>query len=106
MVKNLPAMQDTQVQSPGQEDPLENGMATHSSILAQQQHRSAWVPRAHSGSLALLVRTSQCSIWRMSPNIFCIPGFVPKQQDGKIGAVSKRVCSHGIYIFFSILTSF
>ena len=33
MVKNLPAMQETQVQSLGQEDPLERGMATHSSIL-------------------------------------------------------------------------
>ena len=33
MVKNLCAMQDTWVQSLGQEDPLENGMATHSSIL-------------------------------------------------------------------------
>ena len=34
MVKNLPAMQETWVQSQGQEDPLENGMATHSNILA------------------------------------------------------------------------
>ena len=34
MVKNLPALQETQVQSLGQEDPLEKGMATHSSILA------------------------------------------------------------------------
>ena len=34
MVKNLPAMQDTQVRSLGQKDPLEEGMATHSSILA------------------------------------------------------------------------
>ena len=34
MVKNLPAMQETQVQSLDQEDPLEKGMATHSSILA------------------------------------------------------------------------
>ena len=36
-VKNLPAMQETQetqVQSLGREDPLEEGMATHSSILA------------------------------------------------------------------------
>jgi len=33
-VKNLPAMQGTWVQSLGQEDPLEKGMATHSSILA------------------------------------------------------------------------
>ena len=34
MVKILPEMQETQVQSLGQEDPLEKGMATHSSILA------------------------------------------------------------------------
>ena len=34
-VKNLPAMQETWVPSPGQEDPLEKGMAAHSSILAQ-----------------------------------------------------------------------
>ena len=33
-VKNLPAMQETQVQSLGREDPLEKEMATHSSILA------------------------------------------------------------------------
>ena len=33
-VKNLPAMQETWVQSLGQEDPLKKGMATHSSILA------------------------------------------------------------------------
>ena len=34
MVKNLSAMQETQVQSMSQADPLEKGMATHSSILA------------------------------------------------------------------------
>ena len=33
MVKNLPAMQETWVCSLGQEDPLEKGMATHSSVL-------------------------------------------------------------------------
>ena len=33
-VKNLPVMQETQVQSLSQEDPLEEDMATHSSILA------------------------------------------------------------------------
>ena len=38
-VKNLPAIQETQVQSLGQEDPLEKGMATHSSTLAW---RSPW----------------------------------------------------------------
>ena len=38
MVKNLPAMQGTWVQSLGQEDPLEEEMATHSSILAWKFH--------------------------------------------------------------------
>ena len=33
-VKNLPAIQETWARSLGQEDPLEKGMATHSSILA------------------------------------------------------------------------
>ena len=34
MVKNLPAMQETWVWSLGHEDPLQKGLATHSSILA------------------------------------------------------------------------
>ena len=34
IVKNLPAMQETQVRSLGREDPLEKGMAIHSSLLA------------------------------------------------------------------------
>ena len=34
MVKNLPAMQEKQVWYLGQEDPVQKGMATHSSILA------------------------------------------------------------------------
>ena len=34
MVKNLPAMQEPWVGSLGREDPLEKGMATHSSVLA------------------------------------------------------------------------
>ena len=34
MVKNLPVVQETQVRPLGQEDPLEKGMTTHSSILA------------------------------------------------------------------------
>ena len=35
-VKNLPVMQETRVRSLGWEDPLEEGMATHSSILARR----------------------------------------------------------------------
>ena len=36
MVKNLPAVQETQVRSLGWEDPLEKGVATHCSILTQR----------------------------------------------------------------------
>ena len=42
MVKNPPAMQQTPVQSLGWKDPLEKGMATHSSILAYSMDREAW----------------------------------------------------------------
>ena len=44
MVKNLPAMQQTQVQSLGWEDPLEKEMATHSSVLAW---RIPWQATVH-----------------------------------------------------------
>ena len=42
LVKNLPAMQETWVQSLGWEYPLEKGKATHSSVLAW---RSPWGPK-------------------------------------------------------------
>ena len=42
LVKNLPAIQESRVQSLGQEDPLEEGMAAHSSILAR---RIPWTER-------------------------------------------------------------
>ena len=45
MVKNPPTMQETQVRSLGREDPLEKGMATHSSILAWR------IPRTEEPSL-------------------------------------------------------
>ena len=38
MVKNLPEIQEIRVQSMGQEDPMEKGMAAHSSILAGEFH--------------------------------------------------------------------
>ena len=49
LVKNLPAMHETWVQSLGWEDPLEKGKATHSSILAWKIpwtiHKSIGLPR-------------------------------------------------------------
>ena len=51
MVKNLPAMQETWVRSLGQEDLLEEGMATHSSILAWKIPKDLGVwPRGHKES--------------------------------------------------------
>ena len=55
MIKNLPAVQEIWVQSLGQEDLLEKGRATHSSILAWRipMDRRAWLansPRGHKES--------------------------------------------------------
>ena len=49
LVKNLPAVQETWVQSPGREDPLEKEMATHSSILGLENPmaRGAWRAAVH-----------------------------------------------------------
>ena len=57
MVKNLPAVRETQVQSVGQDDPLEKGMATHSSILAW---RIPW--REESGRLWSMGSKSQTGL--------------------------------------------
>ena len=55
MVKNLSAMHKTQIRSLGGEDPLEEGMTTHSSILAWRIHEqgilvgySPWVARSQT----------------------------------------------------------
>ena len=49
LVKNLPAKQETLVQYVSREDPLEKGMATHSSILAWRipMDRGAWWAAVH-----------------------------------------------------------
>ena len=51
-VKNLVAMQETWVQSLGWEDPLEEGMVTHSSILTWRipMDRGAWQATAHGAA--------------------------------------------------------
>ena len=54
MVKNLPAMQETQVQSLGQEDLLEKEMATHSSILAWEIPQTEEPGGLQSSSVQLL----------------------------------------------------
>ena len=69
MVKNLPAMRETWVQSPGWEDPLEEGMATHSSILTWRvsKDRGAWWAAVYgvSKSQTRLSNSSQHSTRRL-----------------------------------------
>ena len=57
MVKNLPAMQETQVQSLVEEDPLEKEMAIHSSILAWE---ILWIEEP-SGLQSM--GSSKCQTW-------------------------------------------
>ena len=66
MVKKLPSMQETWVQSLGWEDPLEEGMATHSSILAWRiiKVRGAWQATVHGvtkGQTQWSKHNTQCS---------------------------------------------
>ena len=71
MVKNLSAMEETQVWSLGQEDPLENGMAAHLRIFAWRIPRteehgglySPWVCRVrHNGEIITFTLNLHCNI--------------------------------------------
>ena len=57
MVKNLPTMQETWIPFLGQEDPLEEGMTTHSSILALEITRTE-----EPGGLQSMVAKSQTQL--------------------------------------------
>ena len=68
-VKNLPAMQDTQFQSLGQEDPLEKGMATYSRILAW---RVPWTEEP--GGLQPMGSQSRNPLSTHTPHSLRLPG--------------------------------
>ena len=64
MVTNLPAVQETWVRSLGQEDPLEEGMATHFSILAG---RIPWTEESgRLQSMGSQLDTTERLTWRMN----------------------------------------
>ena len=65
MVKNLPAIQETWVQSLGWEDPLEKEMATYSSIFALENSmdRGAWQATVHGVTHVYLWRI-HFDIWQ------------------------------------------
>ena len=64
VVKNAPAMKETQAQSLGQEDPLEKGMATHSSILPW---RTPWTESDGKESACNAVDLGLIRGWGRSP---------------------------------------
>ena len=55
MVRNLPTVHETHVRSPGWEDPLKKGMATHSSILAWEILQTEEPGKLQSGCKALFI---------------------------------------------------
>ena len=75
MVMNLPVMQETQVQSLGQEDPLEKGMATHSTSLENSMDGEVWWDIFLKYLfINLAVPGLSCSMWDLVP----WPGIEPK----------------------------
>ena len=85
-VKNLPAMQETQVQSLGWEDPLEDGMTTHSGILAW---RVPWTEEP--GRLwAIRVAKSQTRLKQVSMHA-CIPLELKKHKNNPAGPKSSAL---------------
>ena len=89
LVKNLPAMQETQVRFLGQEDPLEKAMAIHSSILAW---RIAWTEEP--GGLAK-------SRTRLSDlHIACQPPVtLPLELTCILRHIPSSTCKAGIKLF-------
>ena len=77
MVKNPPAMRETWVWSLGQEDPLEKGMATHSSILAWRiPWREAWRATVHGvakGQIQLSRDNKRSTAWIEAAFSLCCP---------------------------------
>ena len=72
MVKNLPAMQEIQVRSLGQEDPPEKGMATHSSILAWRISRQRSLEGYHPWGSEELDTTERLALSLSQFMPFCI----------------------------------
>ena len=76
MVKNLPAMLETQVQSRGQEDPLEKEMATHSCILAWR------IPWTEEPGLLQSMGGKELDMTEQLTLHFTSPGVFPKGKPG------------------------
>ena len=86
-VKRLPAVQETWVQFPGQEDPLEKEMATHSSILAWKISQMEEPGRLQSmGLLRVAHDCVTCVLWKdlkkkKRPSNLCIMEGLKKKNN-------------------------
>ena len=108
MVKNLPAMKETQVQSLGQEDPLEKGMATHYNILAHlmifNSQLSLVFPLFHFSCQSQLTHTKTITVkWLSQRECYtrkCTPA---EPRDFSKGEITLRVWGLGELIGWSEL---
>ena len=94
MVKNLPTIQETQVRSLGQEDPLEKGMATHSGILAW---RIPWTDHAVAKSQTQLSNWHYVSHdwWGCVLSLYCGLRANYGRNNGSNGnLLQKDLCQH------------
>ena len=100
--KNLPAMQETSIPSLGQEDLLEKGMATHSSILAwsgvshglrslagyrhgcKESHMTEWITLSHYITFTLQDLYHRLGFRQLHPRPYCFWGFGFKEANSKI----------------------
>ena len=91
-VKNPPAMQETWVWSLGWEDPLEKGMATHSSILKNSMDRGAWqainhrITKSQTWLCDFLLSTPEKSVCRSKKNFSS-----PRQAPTKLSKQTKTI---------------
>ena len=102
MVKNLPTMQETGVPSLGQEDPLEKGMAAHSSILAW---RTPWteVPGGLQSMGSQRV-TNISTLWGHPKALFSFSRIENEKKAGKTGLPAPRPSCPAPALALGILT--
>ena len=98
MVKNLPGMQKTWIQSLGQKDLLKKGMATHSSILAWRIPWTEEPGRLQSSGCNKLDMTEQLTLTRWLMLGVCLvckkpPNYLPKGLDHLAFPLAMSKCS-------------
>ena len=90
MVKNLPAMWETWVESSDWKNPLEEGMATHSSILACRipQDRGAWWATVHG-----VTKESDSTDWLRTQAVCLVAQLCPTLCDPMDCSLTRLLCA-------------